>query len=474
MTKPLASGSGAEAGAWNGTGAAAEAEVGDTGTATGTGTATAGPRRPGVAAALTRTVRHTFVGSLYLLTAPFTAVAGLVAVLAGVPGATVGLLLPGGAPVAAWALEPARWCANVERWRIAKVVGGARYEPRPRPTGKGAAPAPGAWLDAAHAVVVLPVVLVTAVVTALWWFVGLACVTCALRYEDAPRGSLRPLSLNVGDAASHVTVSLGLSSPAERVAFGTVTGLVLLCVLPLVTRACATAQAGLGQALLSDASALHRRIGGLERERDAARAQTVAAVTAEATALRRLERDIHDGPQQRLVRLAMELGRAQRSLDTRPEVTRAALADAIVQAQGALDELRALSRGIAPPILADRGLSEALTALAARSTVPAVLDTVPLDHRPDAGVETAAYFVVAESLTNVAKHSHAHRCAIGLRHGEGTLRVWVTDDGVGGAALGKGHGLRGLEDRLRAVGGRLRVESPAGGPTTITAEMPCP
>ncbi|MFJ5831483.1 sensor domain-containing protein [Streptomyces sp. NPDC093089] len=461
MTRSLPSG----AGVADGTG---------TGASTRTGTAPAGPRRPGVAPALTRAVRHALVGSLYLLTAPVTAVAGLVAVLAGVPGATVGLLLPGGAPAAVWALEPVRWCANLERWRIAKVTGEARYEPRRRPTGRGDALAPGAWPDAAHAVVVLPVVLVTAVVTALWWFVGLACVTCALRYEDAPRGSLRPLSLNVGDAASHVTVSLGLSSPAERVAFGTVTGLVLLCALPLVTRACATAQAGLGQALLSDASALHRRIGGLERERDTARAQTVAAVTAEATALRRLERDIHDGPQQRLVRLAMELGRAQRFLDTRPEATRAALADAIVQAQEALDELRALSRGIAPPVLADRGLSEALTALAARSTVPAVLDTVPLDRRPDAGVETAAYFVIAESLTNVAKHSRAHRCAIGLRHGGGTLRVWVTDDGVGGAALGKGHGLRGLEDRLRAVGGRLRVESPAGGPTTITAELPCP
>ncbi|MEX0172214.1 sensor histidine kinase [Streptomyces sp. LMG1-1-1.1] len=480
MTKSLASGAGARTGSRTGTGAELGGSVTGTSSSTGTSTSTSttpgpgAPKRPGAAAALTRTARHTLVDSLYLLTAPVTAAAGLVAVLAGVPGATAGLLLPGGTPAVAWALEPARWCANLERWRIAKVAGESRYEPRRRPTGEGAALAPGAWLDAVHAVVVPPVVLVTAVVTALWWFVGLACVTCVLRYEDAPRGSLRPLSLNVGDAASHVTVSLGLSSPAVRVAFGTVAGLVLLCTLPLVTRACATAQARLGQALLSDASALHRRIGGLERERDTARAQTVAAVAAEATALRRLERDIHDGPQQRLVRLAMELGRAQRFLDTRPETTRAALADAIVQAQEALDELRALSRGIAPPILADRGLPEALTALAARSTVPAVLDAVPLDRRPDAGVETAAYFVIAESLTNVAKHSHAHRCAIGLRHGEGTLRVWVTDDGVGGAALGKGHGLRGLDDRLRAVGGRLRVESPVGGPTTITAEMPCP
>jgi signal transduction histidine kinase len=196
-------------------------------------------------------------------------------------------------------------------------------------------------------------------------------------------------------------------------------------------------------------------------------------VTAEAAALRRLERDIHDGPQQRLVHLAMELGRAQYHFDSRPQAVREALADAIVQAQDALDELRALSRGIAPPVLADRGLSEALCALAARSVVPVELDAVPLNRRLDAAVETAAYFVVAEALTNVAKHSQASRCVIGLRHIGRTLRVWVTDDGIGGAALAKGHGLQGLDDRLHAVGGRLRVTSPGGGPTTITAELPC-
>ena len=154
-------------------------------------------------------------------------------------------------------------------------------------------------------------------------------------------------------------------------------------------------------------------------------------------------------------------------------MARDALADAIIQTQEALDELRALSRGIAPPILADRGLGEALTALAARSAIPVELDADRLDRRPDAAVETAAYFVVAEALTNVAKHSQAGHCAIRLRHGDGTLRVWVTDDGVGGAALAKGHGLRGLDDRLQAAGGRLGVTSPRGGPTTITAELPC-
>jgi signal transduction histidine kinase len=432
--------------------------------------------RPG-ARFLFRLGRRTVVESLYLLTAPVTAAAGLLLVLGGLCVGTAGLLLPGGSPVVAGALAPARWFADLERWRIAKVCSPSTGAPgasqRPRPKELPAASDPGLWLGVAHAVVVVPVALVTSVVTALWWFVGLAFATFPLRHPYLPSGSLRPMFLYAGSTQSHIDLSLGLTSPAERLPFDTVVGLLLLFTLPLVTRACVAAQAGLGQALLSDASALHRRISGLEQERDTARAQTVAAVTAEATALRRLERDIHDGPQQRLVRLAMELGRAQHHLDSRPEAVREALADAIVQTQEALDELRALSRGIAPPILVDRGLREALTALAARSTVPVELDAAPLNRRLDAAVETAAYFVIAEALTNVAKHSHAHRCAIGLRHSEATLRAWVTDDGVGGAALDKGHGLRGLDDRLHAVGGRLRVTSPYGGPTTITAELPC-
>jgi signal transduction histidine kinase len=417
------------------------------------------------------------VESLYLFTAPVTAAVGLLLVLGGLCVATVGLLLPGGSRVPAGALAPARWFADVERWRIARVrppaAGAEGAGQRPRPEQAPGASDPGLWLDVAHAVVVLPVALVTSVVTALWWLFGLAFATFILRNPYPSAGSLRPETLYLGSAQSHIGVSLGLTSPAGRVAFDTAAGLLLLCALPLVTRVCTAAQAGLGQVLLSDASALHRRISGLEQERDTARAQTVAAVSAEATALRRLERDIHDGPQQRLVRLAMELGRAQHHLDSRPEAAREALADAIVQTREALDELRALSRGIAPPILVDRGLREALTALAARSTTPVELDAGPLDRRLDAAVETTAYFVIAEALTNVAKHSHAHRCAIGLRHSEGTLRAWVTDDGVGGAALDKGHGLRGLDDRLHAAGGRLRITSPNGGPTTITAELPC-
>jgi signal transduction histidine kinase len=394
-------------------------------------------------------VRRTLVESLYLLTAPVTALAGLLSTLAG-------LVLPGSVRA------PVRWFADVERRRIAKVRPSVADDSTPR-----------LWAGAAYAVVVLPVALVTSALTALWWFVALAGVTSGLRNQYTSTEPLRPMTLVAGSAQSHIDLSLGLATPSARFVFGAVVGLVLLLTLPLMTRVCVAVQTGLGRLLLSGTSALRRRISGLEQERDTARAQTVAVVTAEAVALRRLERDLHDGPQQRLVRLAMELGRAQHHLESRPEAVREALADAITQTQEALEELRALSRGIAPPILVDRGLRAALTALAERSTVPAELDADVLGGRLDDVVETAAYFAIAEALTNVAKHSYADRCVIGLRHAEGTLRVWVTDNGVGGAALDKGHGLRGLDDRLRAVGGLLRITSPADGPTTITAELPC-
>ncbi|MFC1411861.1 sensor histidine kinase [Streptacidiphilus sp. N1-12] len=429
------------------------------------------------AGAAVRVARRTLLESLYLLTAPLTALLGLLLVAGGLCLGTAASLLPAGSSVAARALALARWPGDLEWWRIGTVRPrpGGTQGPGQRPRSKETADAadPGLWLDLAHAVVVLPVVLVTSLLTGLWWFIAVGTATYPLRNSRIPPGALRPMTLHVGSGQSQVALSLGLTSPPGRLAFALTVAVLLLATLPLVTRVCVAAQAGLGQVLLSNMSALHRRISGLEQERDTARAQAVAAVTAEAAALRRLERDLHDGPQQQLVRLAMELGRAQHHFDTRPELVRAALAEAVVRTQEALDELRALSRGIAPPLLADRGLREALAALAARCVVPAALDADPLGGRLDPAVETAGYFVVAEALTNVAKHSHARRCTVGLRHAGGTLRVWVTDDGVGGASLAKGHGLQGLADRVRAVGGLLRVDSPEDGPTTVTAELPC-
>jgi signal transduction histidine kinase len=196
-------------------------------------------------------------------------------------------------------------------------------------------------------------------------------------------------------------------------------------------------------------------------------------VDTEARTLRRIERDLHDGPQQRLVRLDMDLETIGRRLDDDPDRARTLLAEALTQNREALAELRALSRGIAPPILADRGLAEAITAAAARCAVPVALDlALPGGVRLAPTVENTAYFVVTEALTNVAKHSSARQASVVVGVEGDRVSVQVGDDGDGGAHLGKGHGLAGLADRLAAVEGRLDVTSPAGGPTLITADIP--
>jgi signal transduction histidine kinase len=210
---------------------------------------------------------------------------------------------------------------------------------------------------------------------------------------------------------------------------------------------------------------LRRQITGLQEQKQ-------AAASAEATALRRLERDIHDGPQQRLVRLAIDLGRARAQFDTDPDAARTTIDEAVSQTRETLDELRALSRGIAPPILTYRGLPSALAALAGRCPVPVDLAVDRDLGRLDAGVESTAYFVAAESLTNIAKHSRASTCTLTVVNATGLLGVVIADDGIGGASIAKGHGLSGLTDRVRAAGGTLTVMSPNGGPTEIRAELP--
>jgi signal transduction histidine kinase len=203
-----------------------------------------------------------------------------------------------------------------------------------------------------------------------------------------------------------------------------------------------------------------------------------AAVQAEDASLRRLERDIHDGPQQRLVRLQMDLAAIERKLDTDPEAARTLLGEARDQARESLDELRALSRGFAPPLLQDRGLAVALESLGSRSPVPVISELeLPTDAALPAPIERNAYFIVAELLANAAKHSGA--TAIRLRAatrdaGEAGhwLDLWVTDNGHGGATPEPGHGLAGLEERVAGLRGLFVIDSPVGGPTAIGAHIP--
>ncbi|MFF1295205.1 MULTISPECIES: sensor histidine kinase [unclassified Streptomyces] len=196
------------------------------------------------------------------------------------------------------------------------------------------------------------------------------------------------------------------------------------------------------------------------------------AVDTSAAELRRIERDLHDGAQARLVAMGMDLGTIEMLLDKDPAKAKELLAQARRSSVDALAELRDLVRGIHPPVLAERGLGDAVKALALRLPLPSDV-TVELPGRADAPVESAAYFAISEILTNAVKHSGADRLWIDLHHAEGMLRITVTDDGKGGAAIGAGSGLAGVERRLGTFDGVLAVSSPAGGPTMVTMEIPC-
>jgi len=187
---------------------------------------------------------------------------------------------------------------------------------------------------------------------------------------------------------------------------------------------------------------------------------------------RQIERDLHDGAQQRLLSLGMDLGMALEKFDTDPKAARGLVGDAHAELQRAIAELRNLARGIHPAVLTDRGLDAALSALAARSPLPVRLD-VRLEERPPASVEATAYFIVAEALTNAARYANAKRIDVRVRQNGDKLHIEVKDDGVGGAEQRVGGGLAGLADRANSVEGSLRVSSPHGGPTVVTADLPC-
>jgi signal transduction histidine kinase len=231
--------------------------------------------------------------------------------------------------------------------------------------------------------------------------------------------------------------------------------------------ACATTEAGASSMVLGRSRRV-RSAYGLHRGTPA-RVLALARADAER---RRIERDLHDGAQQRLVSLAMNLGLARAGLTHLPEDARQVIAEAHDEAKEALAELRHLVRGLHPVILEDRGLDAALSGLAARSPVPVQLD-VHIPERVPPTVEAVAYFVVSEALANTAKHAGAGHAGVSARRDGDVLWVMVTDDGMGGADPSRGTGLAGLAQRARSVDGTLSISSPAGGPTTITAELPC-
>jgi signal transduction histidine kinase len=355
-------------------------------------------------------------GLIALVTSPSSGLAPVV-----VPLVVLALLLSG--PLV----------ARYERWRLRLM----EVEPapdRPRRAEGTARPA----LEAGYG----------AVCVVALWLIDLAVVGLSL---------VIPLGLAVGFTRS---ADAGRGVQAAILAVAALT--LPLAAYPLT--AWAGARSALARALLIPREAeLDERLVEVTRSR----ARLVDAFEVER---RRIERDLHDGAQQRLVALTVALGLAR--LDLPPDSTAAQVNQAHQQAKQALTELRELIRGVHPQVLADRGLPAAVADAAGRSPVRVDVD-VAVPRRLPTGVEVAAYFAVCESLGNVAKHSRATRASVRGRLVDDVLVVEVRDDGVGGADPTVGSGLTGLADRIAAVDGRLLLSSPAGGPTVVRAEIPC-
>ncbi len=328
------------------------------------------------------------------------------------------------------------------------------------------------WLYLLHGLIVNPIVgIISWTITIVWTSIALGGLTywfwqAFLPLDDRDWTLFRVLTERFAGGEAQIDPRVG-----ESILY-LILGVVFTATLPFITRGLTWVHHGIARGMLSAflSEALRQEVSGLASSRS-------AAVAAEGTALRRLERDIHDGPQQRLVRLQMDLAAADRQLDKNPKAARALIDEALQQSKDALEELRALSRGFAPPILMDRGLVAALESLAVRAAVPTtVIDELGGNAVP-AEIERNAYFIAAEALTNAAKHAKAKKASVTVAVREGaegdrSLDVIVTDDGKGGASAIEGHGIAGLEERVHGLGGTFDVSSPAGGPTVVTAHLP--
>ena len=357
--------------------------------------------------------------------------------------------------------------ANIARLAVARVDGrepvpGGYLEPEPGASARRRLfrrlRDPQRWMDLLWAVIYFPVSLITWIISVVWLALAVAGLLAPI--ADIILDLVLDPAVGQRQGLAHL---LGLQPELFwDIGFNLTCGIVFSLTAPAVLRGLAAMQTGLIRAMLSWRSEVSR----LQTSR-------AAVQRAEADTRRRLERDIHDGPQQRLVRLRMDLARAHRQAEKDPVAASAIIQGAMEQTQQTLDELRQLSRGIAPPVLIDRGLAAAITEAATRSSVPVTVSTelsgVDLpDH-----VSQAAYFVVSEALANLNKHSGATAAGVDAHVADGALLVRISDNGIGGASTAKGHGLAGLVERLNGVDGRLFITSPTGGPTTLEARIPC-
>ncbi|MFD5632185.1 MULTISPECIES: sensor histidine kinase [unclassified Streptomyces] len=371
-----------------------------------------------------------------------------------------------GVPVLAGMLAGCRGFGSLERARARRLLGVEVAAPEPlRMRKQGAMAWMGAvlksgasWRHLVYAVVQFPWSVFSFVVALNFWVYGWALLTYPLWFWIFPmHGGQDGLQLYGDD--SH---SIYLNNPFE-ITVTAMVGLLITMASPWIVRGLTTVDRVMVRGLLGP-SRLATRVVELESDRG-------IVVDTAAADLRRIERDLHDGAQARLVALAMDLGLAKEKLTEDPEAAARMVGEAHGEVKTALQELRDLARGIHPAVLTDRGLDAALSAISSRCTVPVQVE-VDLPARPAPAIEGIAYFTVSELLQNVSKHSRATRATVDVWRVENRLMLQVTDNGVGGADGSAGSGLAGLTERLGAVDGILVVDSPVGGPTRITAELP--
>jgi signal transduction histidine kinase len=369
-----------------------------------------------------------------------------------------------GVPLLALVMLGWRGGAMLERLLMRAAFGIKIPSPyRPLPQGNnpfrkwaGLAGDPATWKDLVYLGLLFPVALTEFVVSVFVWGMGL--VLLAL-----------PLIVLGGDVLQITTDRWDyvVDSPVEALPWS-VAGVLCLVIAMYATRVMGIGHVAYANLLLgpSEKQLLQARAEHLQ----ASRARGVDAAEAER---RRIERDLHDGAQQQLLAVAMDLGRARAKLDEDPETARQLIELAHSGTKQAIAELRNLARGIYPAILTDRGLDAALSALAGRAPVPVDVEVDLPGDRPPAAVESIAYFVVAEALTNVAKYARATRAAVRVVRDNHWIIVEISDNGVGGALATPGGGLAGLADRAAGIDGILTVNSPVGGPTVVRADLPC-
>jgi signal transduction histidine kinase len=387
-----------------------------------------------------------------LLVVLFASSVGLAVVWVGVPLLAVTLLV-------------ARAAATLERGMVRAMLDvdiPAPYRPVPEEAGlvprvKAVITDPASWRDFGYQMLMFPVSIVEFVAVVVFWPVVFCLVTFPLYWATLPAYFVVDLPTGGEWAVNSFTRALPV----------TVLGLLLgLLTVPMVR--------GLGRFHASLASSIlgPSRTAVLSAETKRLAASRARGVDSAEAERRRIERDLHDGAQQRLVSVAMTLGRAKTKMESDPDAARELIAEAHTDAKLAISELRDLARGIYPSVLGDRGLDPALSSLISKCPIPVDL-SVDVEPRPPTAVESAAYFTVAETLTNIAKHAGATRAQVRVTRTDHSVVVEVTDDGRGGAEVRPGGGLAGLADRAATIDGVVVVVSPVGGPTVIRTELPC-